>query len=519
MAGVPQRQRVRPAQPANPSSTTRTATTTGGRDRTVRARVVALLLLHGPPALLGRVAVAQAAGAHDHRRARPGRRHRSSRTSSCGSAASSRRCGCRRRACTTRGCVDCYIPRLEAARLHTEATCICRGAAYPSGIRLTDATSAPTCCSTRRRSAAPARTARSPPTGITVAQELQASCWSDGEVSLRGATVGSSLHMFGTVLRNPTGRYALNAPQMTVEHVASFADAGRAAPRSSSGTTPPPAPPSAAPRDARATAGAPSTSSARAGCVLDDGRFGHAVVIENARLRMERDQELSLRRITDAGAVLHPAAPRARPGRAVRGQRGEADGQGVELAAGPAGCGWRGFTYQHAHPQGGPLQRPRAPAVARGGDAGVLAASRTSSWRRCTATAARTPTRARCCWPSSGGAARRCRWPASCGLRPGLDGRLRLPARAGRAVDGGAVGDRRAALRARTGRPRSRATRRRSWNAALYALDLLLPVITSARTTLGPGGRLQWVAAGLILLGWVLATTVAAGATRLLRRQ
>ncbi|MFD7943341.1 oxidoreductase, partial [Streptomyces sp. NPDC059744] len=57
------------------------------------------------------------------------------------------------------------------------------------------------------------------------------------------------------------------------------------------------------------------------------------------------------------------------------------------------------------------------------------------------------------------------------------------------------------------------------WNAALYALDLLVPVIN-----LGQDGywRMedgwQWASAALVLLGWILATTVAAGASRLLRR-
>jgi hypothetical protein len=58
------------------------------------------------------------------------------------------------------------------------------------------------------------------------------------------------------------------------------------------------------------------------------------------------------------------------------------------------------------------------------------------------------------------------------------------------------------------------------WNAALYTLDLLLPVITLGQDNAwDPAGVPQWVAAGLILLGWILATTVATGATRLLRRQ
>jgi len=58
------------------------------------------------------------------------------------------------------------------------------------------------------------------------------------------------------------------------------------------------------------------------------------------------------------------------------------------------------------------------------------------------------------------------------------------------------------------------------WNAVLYALDLLLPVISFGQDTAwDPAGGYQWIAAAMIMAGWVLATTVAAGATRLLRRQ
>jgi hypothetical protein len=57
------------------------------------------------------------------------------------------------------------------------------------------------------------------------------------------------------------------------------------------------------------------------------------------------------------------------------------------------------------------------------------------------------------------------------------------------------------------------------WNAALFALDLLLPVIDLGQVdTWQLRGGWQWLAAVVILLGWILATTVAAGATRLLRR-
>ncbi len=57
------------------------------------------------------------------------------------------------------------------------------------------------------------------------------------------------------------------------------------------------------------------------------------------------------------------------------------------------------------------------------------------------------------------------------------------------------------------------------WNPALYSLDLLVPVINLGQDGywLLEGGW-QWTAAVLVLLGWILATTVAAGASRLLRR-
>lgn len=57
------------------------------------------------------------------------------------------------------------------------------------------------------------------------------------------------------------------------------------------------------------------------------------------------------------------------------------------------------------------------------------------------------------------------------------------------------------------------------WNAALYALDLLIPVVNLGQDGYWKlYGGWQWAAAALIVLGWILATTVATGATRLLRR-
>ncbi|ALG15730.1 hypothetical protein AOZ06_52760 [Kibdelosporangium phytohabitans] len=57
------------------------------------------------------------------------------------------------------------------------------------------------------------------------------------------------------------------------------------------------------------------------------------------------------------------------------------------------------------------------------------------------------------------------------------------------------------------------------WNPALLALDLLLPIIDLGQDKMWRmDGNSEWVSGILIAAGWVLATTVAAGATRLLKR-
>ncbi|MEU0564987.1 hypothetical protein ABZ297_06270 [Nonomuraea sp. NPDC005983] len=58
------------------------------------------------------------------------------------------------------------------------------------------------------------------------------------------------------------------------------------------------------------------------------------------------------------------------------------------------------------------------------------------------------------------------------------------------------------------------------FNAFLYTLDLLLPIISFGQeTAFGPHGFHQWLAAAMITAGWILATTILAGLTRALSRQ
>jgi hypothetical protein len=58
------------------------------------------------------------------------------------------------------------------------------------------------------------------------------------------------------------------------------------------------------------------------------------------------------------------------------------------------------------------------------------------------------------------------------------------------------------------------------WNPFLFTLDLLIPIVDFGnKNRWSLSGSSQWFAAALIAAGWILATTVAAGVTRILRRQ
>ncbi|MET1072693.1 MAG: hypothetical protein ABWY11_08615 [Umezawaea sp.] len=57
------------------------------------------------------------------------------------------------------------------------------------------------------------------------------------------------------------------------------------------------------------------------------------------------------------------------------------------------------------------------------------------------------------------------------------------------------------------------------WNPWLFTIDLIVPIVDFGnKNRWQTHGASQWIASGLIVSGWVLATTVAAGLTRLLKR-
>ncbi|WP_204052731.1 hypothetical protein [Microbispora siamensis] len=68
--------------------------------------------------------------------------------------------------------------------------------------------------------------------------------------------------------------------------------------------------------------------------------------------------------------------------------------------------------------------------------------------------------------------------------------------------------------------PRAEAGKGPAFNAVVYALDLLFPLIDFGQEkSFQPIGDGQWVAYGLVLAGWVLVTTIATGITRAISRQ
>ncbi|RFU43134.1 hypothetical protein DZF91_02765 [Actinomadura logoneensis] len=59
-----------------------------------------------------------------------------------------------------------------------------------------------------------------------------------------------------------------------------------------------------------------------------------------------------------------------------------------------------------------------------------------------------------------------------------------------------------------------------AFNPFLYALDLLLPIVGFGQeSAFAPRGAYQWLAAALTAAGWVLASTIIAGTSRVLARQ
>ncbi|MET7454447.1 oxidoreductase [Streptomyces sp. NPDC005574] len=473
-----------------------------GPERTVRARIVCWLLLDGPPALDGRVSSLKLAGVQI-----------SGVLDLAGGTVvpyvEMRGCRFERDVLvpeahfTTARLVNCAIPRLEAARVRTEGDLHLPRCRFRHGLRLTDAHIG-TDLLMNQAVVHRDRSGRSiAADGMTVGQDLQAELLeSDGELSLRSAKVGVSLSLRGAQLSEPYGRLALNAPQLTVGRTLYLTPAGVGS-SMLSGATP-----------ARGTR--IQRFECRGGVRLDDGRFGDALDLERARFVLTEDQELSLRRVQVPELRFLGERP----------QRGKVVLSGARIVnlvdrasawPGPGNLHMGGFVYENLVPQGPfPLTRrldwvaaataeynpepyERLASVLRTGgedeDAREVLLAKQRRRRESLPPAAKL-------WGYAQD------WTVAYGYRPG------------RAAVWMAVLWAAGSLAfAHAGAPPASGGSHPVWNPALFALDLLLPVIDFGQADAWQlRGGWQWLAAALILLGWILATTVAAGATRLLRR-
>ncbi|WP_431783741.1 oxidoreductase [Streptomyces chumphonensis] len=496
-----------------------------GPRRTIRARVVALLLLHGPPPLLGRVASLSLAGAHIS-----GRLDLSG--GRVGVYVELTQCRFDEEVLLTEArmgtvrLLDCRLPRLEAARAGTDGDLHLARCTVTEGIRLTDASIGTDLLLNEATVGSGGRTRAIAADGLTVGQDLQASLlMCDGEVSLRGAQIGGSLYLYGSVLRNHRGRYALHAPEMHVARFAHCATSGPGTAYVAQGVTPPggvPSPPGHLPPGPD---GRPADSPARGvkrfqctgGLKLDDGRFGDSLVVDQARFTLRRGQEISLRRVQTPELCFTPERPEE--GRVVLS--GATVGNLVDsVDSWPVrdGLWMAGFSYDQLIPVGpfplarrlawlatatpeyspGPYEQ-LATVLRNGGEDAEARRVLLAKQRRRRETLS----------PVGKVWGYLQDWTVAYGYRPGLAALwMAVLWLAGALFFSG-----------RRPEPLEQ-DKYPHWNAAVYALDLLLPVIDLGHDRAwNPAGAGQWVAVGLVLSGWVLATTVAAGATRMLRRQ
>ncbi|MFI9649832.1 oxidoreductase [Streptomyces sp. NPDC052040] len=474
-----------------------------GPERCVRARIVAWLLLDGPPALAGRVSALKLTGVRitDPLDLAGGTVVPFTELKDC---RFDEEILLPEAHFTTLRLVNCAVPRLEAARVHTEGDLHLPRCRFQGGVRLTDAHIGTDLLLNQAVVHRDRRGRAITADGLSVGQDLQAEMLeSHGELSLRSATVGVSLSLRGARLTSPYTRLALNAPQLTVERTLYLTPAGLGNPLLNSGITP-----------ARGTRVQPFEC--RGGVRLDDGRFGDAVDLDRARFVLDDGQEISLLRVQTPELRFLGERP----------ERGKVILSGARIVnlvdrwtswPGPGDLHMGGFAYENLVPQDAfPLARrlewvaaataeynpepyERLAAVLRGSgedeDAREVLLAKQRRRRETLPVAAKL-------WGYVQD------WTVAYGYRPG------------RAAVWMAVLWAAASIAfSHASHPPVDKDGHPPWNPSLFALDLLLPVIDLGQAGQWQlSGGWQWVSTAVILLGWILATTVAAGATRLLRR-
>ncbi|MER7175679.1 oxidoreductase [Streptomyces mesophilus] len=474
-----------------------------GEERSVRARVVCMLMLAGPPARDGRVSAVKLTGVRitgyldvAGGTVTPYVEMKDCRFEKEISLPESR--------FTTLRLLNCSIPRLEAARLQTEGDLHLPRCRVHRGIRLTDAQIGTDLLLSQAVVHHDRQDRTVNADGLSVGQDLQAELMeSYGEFRMRGAKVGVSLSLRGSRMLNETGKYSLNAPQLTVERALYLTPAAVVDPVFTAGATPA--------RGVRI-----QRFECRGGIRLDDGRFTDAVDFDRALLLMGEDHELSLRRVQTA--ELRFLGERPEGGTVVlSGAKVTSLRDRAASWPGPGHLQMNGFAYENlipvgkfplparldwveaATPEYNPEPYERLAAVLR--DTGEDSEAREVLLAK--------QRRRRQTLPVAGKLWGYLQdWTVAYGYRPG---RAALWMAVLWALGGYAFSHYDPeAMKSGEGP---------HYQPVLYSLDLILPVMNLGQDGYWRvEGPWQWLAASLVLLGWVLATTVAAGASRLLRR-
>ncbi|MFC5662016.1 oxidoreductase [Kitasatospora misakiensis] len=481
-----------------------------GTDRTIRAQVLARLLLDGPAAVPGRVASLKLTGAlvTGPLRLAGGTIGHYVELHDC---RFDQKILMSEAEAGTLRLVGCLLPRLEASRLVTSGDLHLARCRVPQGVRLTDARIGTDLLLNQAVLGGDRFGRALSADGLAVSQDFEAErLQSVGELSLRTARIGGRFSLRGALLRAaPDNPNALNAPRITVGHtlyLSSSADHGWSDSQSYYGSgygqvVPP---------------GAASTPFRAYGRVrLSDGRFENSCLISGAEFHLGEGEELALRRIQTPELRFTCRTPptgtvslsRARVGNLVDAP--DAWPRGKHL-------GLTGFTYE--------CLRPAAPFTVQQRIAWLESASvefQPESYEQLAAALRR---------DGADDDAREVLYAKQRRRRHTLP----LPARVWGRIQDATVGygfrPGRAALWlllawalgsayfATHELQPLKADERPHWNPVLYALGQLLPVVDLGQAGWNPGGAAQWVSAGLVVVGWVLATTVAAGATRMLQR-
>ena len=484
-----------------------------GPGRTVRAEVVAALLLDGPPPVSGRVASLRMSGVHV-----------SGSLVLAGGAIQHyvELYDCRfehkillseAHAGTLR-LIRCLIPRLEASRLVTEGDLHLARCVVPGGVRLTDAKIGTDLMLNQAKFGGDRHGRAFAADGLSVNQDVEAERMeSDGEVSLRTARIGGRLSLRGAQLRgapgSPNARNVLNLARINVGHtlyLSGSADASWMDSRTVYGygygePTPP---------------GSPVTPfRAYGGVRLADGRFENACLITDAEFHLGPGQELSMRRIQAPelrfscrkAPTGHVSLSRARIGNLV-------DRPGAWPEAGQVGL--NGFTYESLRPDGHFSVQERIEWLEKS-----LSEYQPEPYEQLAAALRRDGSDEDAREVLHAKQRRRRRSLPLPGRLWGLvqDFAVGYGYRPGRAAWWLMLAWALGSLYFSRHEPAPlKADEKPHWNAVLYALSQLLPIVDLGQQGWSPAGPSQWVAAGLVIVGWILATTVAAGATRMLQR-